>query len=33
MSIQAYELKLTTLSYSKIVIDEIQMYGPDLLAY
>ena len=28
-----YELKLTTLSYSKIVIDEIQMYGPDLLAY
>ncbi|MEG2869294.1 MAG: CRISPR-associated helicase Cas3' [Terrisporobacter sp.] len=30
---QGYELKLTTLSYSKIVIDEIQMYGPDLLAY
>lgn len=29
----AYELKLTTLSYSKIVIDEIQAYGPDLLAY
>ena len=29
----AYELKLTTLSYSKIVIDGIQMYGPDLLAY
>lgn len=29
----AYELKLTTLSYSKVVIDEIQMYGPDLLAY
>ena len=29
----AYELKLTTLSYSKIVIDEIQMSGPDLLAY
>ncbi|MDU5263400.1 MAG: CRISPR-associated endonuclease Cas3'', partial [Clostridium celatum] len=28
-----YELKLTTLSYSKIVIDEIQAYGPDLLAY
>nr|WP_317333295.1 CRISPR-associated helicase Cas3' [uncultured Romboutsia sp.] len=28
-----YELKLTTLAYSKIVIDEIQMYGPDLLAY
>lgn len=29
---QGYELKLTTFSYSKIVIDEIQMYGPDLLA-
>lgn len=28
-----YEVKLTTLSYSKIVIDEIQAYGPDLLAY
>ena len=28
-----YELKLTTLSYSKIVIDEIQAYGSDLLAY
>lgn len=28
-----YELKLTTLSYSRIVIDEIQAYGPDLLAY
>jgi len=28
-----YELKLATLSYSKIVIDEIQMYGADLLAY
>ncbi|MBU5487890.1 CRISPR-associated helicase Cas3' [Clostridium sp. MSJ-8] len=30
---QGFELKLTTLAYSKIVIDEIQMYGPDLLAY
>lgn len=30
---KGYELKLTTLSYSKVVIDEIQMYGPDLLAY
>lgn len=30
---QGYELKLVTLSYSKIVIDEIQMYGADLLAY
>lgn len=27
-----YELKLATLAYSKIIIDEIQMYGPDLLA-
>ncbi|GMQ64156.1 CRISPR-associated helicase Cas3' [Vallitalea maricola] len=30
---QGYELKLATLSYSKVVIDEIQMYGADLLAY
>lgn len=30
---QGYELKLATLSYSKIVIDEIQMYGADILAY
>lgn len=30
---QGYELKIATLSYSKIVIDEIQMYGADLLAY
>ncbi|MDL2310882.1 CRISPR-associated helicase Cas3' [Peptostreptococcaceae bacterium OttesenSCG-928-C18] len=28
-----FEMKLTTLSYSKIVIDEIQMYSADLLAY
>ncbi len=28
-----YEMKLATLAYSKIVIDEIQMYSPDLLAY
>lgn len=28
-----YEMKLATLSYSKIIIDEIQMYGADLLAY
>lgn len=27
------ELKLATLSYSKVVIDEIQAYSPDLLAY
>lgn len=30
---QGYELKLATMSYSKIVIDEIQMYSSDLLAY
>ncbi|AQR96104.1 CRISPR-associated helicase/endonuclease Cas3 [Clostridium saccharoperbutylacetonicum] len=30
---QGYEFKLATLSYSKMVIDEIQMYGADLLAY
>lgn len=30
---QGYELKLATLGYSKIVVDEIQMYSPDLLAY
>lgn len=28
-----FEPKLATLSYSKIVIDEIQMYSPDLIAY
>ena len=28
-----FEQKLATLSYSKVVIDEIQMYSPDLLAY
>lgn len=28
-----YELKSTTLSYSKIVIDEIQMYDPELLCF
>lgn len=28
-----YEPKLATLAYSKIVIDEIQMYSPDLLGY
>ncbi len=27
-----FELKLATLSYSKTVIDEVQMYSPDLLA-
>lgn len=28
-----YELKYATLSYSKIVLDEIQAYSPDLLSY
>src|SRR5690554_1449034 len=27
-----YEFKLATFSYSKIIIDEIQMYSPDMLA-
>ena len=30
---KGFELKLATLSYSKVVLDEIQMYSPDLLAY
>ena len=30
---KSFEPKLATLSYSKIVLDEIQMYSPDLLAY
>ena len=30
---QTYELKLTILSFSRIVIDEIQMYDPELLRY
>lgn len=30
---EGFELKLATLSYSKIVIDEIQMYSSDMLAY
>lgn len=30
---KGFELKLATLSYSKVVIDEVQMYSPDLLAY
>lgn len=28
-----YEMKLAVLSYSKLIIDEIQMYSADLLAY
>lgn len=30
---KGFESKLATLSYSKIVLDEIQMYSPELLAY
>lgn len=30
---EGYETKLATLSYSKVIIDEIQAYSPDLLAY
>ena len=30
---RGFEPKLATLSYSKVVIDEVQMYSPDLLAY
>ncbi len=30
---RSFEQELATLSYSKVVIDEIQMYSPDLLAY
>jgi CRISPR-associated endonuclease/helicase Cas3 len=30
---RGFEPKLATLSYSKVIIDEIQMYSPDLLAY
>lgn len=30
---KGFESKLATLSYSKVVIDEIQMYSADLLAY
>ena len=30
---KGFEPKLATLSYSKIVLDEIQMYSPDLLSY
>ena len=29
---KGFEPKLATLSYSKVVLDEIQMYSPDLLA-
>ena len=30
---RGFEHKLATLSYSKIIIDEVQMYSPDLIAY
>lgn len=30
---EGFELKLATLSYSKIIIDEIQMYSSDMTAY
>lgn len=30
---EGYELKLATLSYSKLVIDEIQMYSPEMVAF
>lgn len=30
---KGFEPKLATLSYSKIIIDEIQMYAPELVAY
>lgn len=30
---EGFELKLATLAYSKLVVDEIQMYSPDLIAY
>ncbi|AYD40186.1 CRISPR-associated helicase Cas3' [Clostridium fermenticellae] len=30
---EGYELKLATLAYSKLIIDEIQMYNPELVAY
>ena len=28
---RGFELKLATLAYSKVIIDEVQMYSPDLL--
>lgn len=30
---RGYEPKLATLSYSKVIVDEVQMYSADLLAY
>lgn len=30
---EGFELKLATLAYSKLIIDEIQMYSPEMVAY
>jgi len=30
---RGFEQKLVTLSYSKVIIDEVQMYSPELIAY
>lgn len=30
---RGFEQKLATLSYAKVIIDEVQMYSPDLMAY
>lgn len=30
---EGFELKLATLSYSKLIVDEIQMYSPEMVAY
>jgi len=30
---RGFELKLATLAYSKVIIDEVQMYSPELIAY
>jgi CRISPR-associated endonuclease/helicase Cas3 len=30
---RGFEQKLATLSYSKVIIDEVQMYSPELIAY
>lgn len=30
---RGFEQKLATLSYSKIIVDEVQMYSPELMAY
>lgn len=30
---RGFELKLATLSYAKVIVDEVQMYSPELMAY